>query len=191
MRAGVDAGVALVMTGHVEMPAVGATGQSSALSKAVVTDLLRGAGRDGCNGLNFQGVAVSDSFVMAPVLNAYGPAEAAWRGLAAGLDLVLMPQDPAAAVSGIVGAVSDGSLDRGAADGGRDQGLRAPAGAGPIAPARPGRGEFRRAPGHRRPGAAGGLSRLPRLLVQRSATASPSRNGVTTTEPSRPATRQT
>ncbi len=42
MRAGVDAGVALVMTGHVEMPAVGADGQSSALSSAVVTDLLRG-----------------------------------------------------------------------------------------------------------------------------------------------------
>jgi beta-N-acetylhexosaminidase len=111
MRAGVDAGVALVMTGHVEMPAVGAVGQSSALTKAVVTDLLRGAGLAGCNGLNFQGIAVSDSFVMAPVLDAYGPAEAAWRGLAAGLDIVLMPQDPAAAVSGIVGAVSDGSLD--------------------------------------------------------------------------------
>jgi beta-N-acetylhexosaminidase len=111
MRAGVDAGVALVMTGHVEMPAVGAVGQSSALSTAVVTDLLRGGGKDGCKGLNFQGIAVSDSFVMAPVLDEYGPAEAAWRGLAAGLDLVLMPQDPAAAVSGIVGAVSDGSLD--------------------------------------------------------------------------------
>ena len=47
MRAGVDAGVALVMTGHVELPAVGVTDQSSALAGAVVTDLLqgRGAGR--------------------------------------------------------------------------------------------------------------------------------------------------
>ena len=47
---------------------------------------------------------------MAPVLDAYGPAEAAWRGLAAGLDIVLMPQDPDAAVAGIVAAVGDGSL---------------------------------------------------------------------------------
>ena len=110
MQAGVDAGVALVMTGHVELPAVGANGESSALSSAVVTDLLRGPGRDGCNGLNFHGVTVSDSFQMAPVVDNFGPAEAAWRGVAAGQDLVLMPQDPDAAVSGIVAAVGDGSL---------------------------------------------------------------------------------
>lgn len=110
MRAGVDAGVALVMTGHVELPAVGVTGQSSALAAAVVTDLLRGPGRDGCTGLNFHGVTVSDSFEMAPVVNNYGPAEAAWRGVAAGLDLVLMPVDPDAALSGLVAAVGDGSL---------------------------------------------------------------------------------
>jgi beta-N-acetylhexosaminidase len=110
MRAGVDAGTALVMTGHVMMPAVGVTDKSSALSSAVVTDLLKGSGVAGCTGLNFHGVAVSDSFVMAPVLDAYGPAEAAWRGLAAGLDIVLMPKDPDAAVAGIVAAVGDGSL---------------------------------------------------------------------------------
>jgi beta-N-acetylhexosaminidase len=110
MQAGVDAGVALVMTGHVELPAVGANGESSALSSAVVTDLLRGPGREGCNGLNFHGVTVSDSFQMAPVVDNFGPGEAAWRGVAAGQDLVLMPQDPDAAVSGIVAAVGDGSL---------------------------------------------------------------------------------
>ena len=110
MRAGVDAGVALVMTGHVELPAVGVTDTSAALAGAVVTDLLKGAGRDGCTGLNFHGVTVSDSFQMAPVVNNYGPAEAAWRGVAAGLDLVLMPADPDAAVAGLVTAVGDGSL---------------------------------------------------------------------------------
>lgn len=110
MRAGVDAGAALVMTGHVLMPAVGATGRSSALSSEVVTDLLRGAGRDGCEGLNFRGVTVSDSFEMAPVVNNYGPAKAASLGVAAGQDLVLMPADPAAAVTGIVDAVAAGSL---------------------------------------------------------------------------------
>jgi beta-N-acetylhexosaminidase len=110
MRAGVDAGAALVMTGHVLMPAVGDTDQSSALTSAVVTDLLRGAGNAGCNGLNFHGVSVSDSFQMAPVVQNFSPGEAAWRGLAAGQDLVLMPQDPEAAVNGIAAAVADGSL---------------------------------------------------------------------------------
>ena len=55
MQAGVDAGAALVMTGHVEMPAVGAVGQSTALSRAVVTDLLRGPGAAGCNGSELPG----------------------------------------------------------------------------------------------------------------------------------------
>ncbi len=110
MRAGVDAGVSLVMTGHVLMPAVGAADRSSALSSEVVTDLLRGPGRAGCAGLNFHGVTVSDSFQMAPVVDSFGPAEAAWRGLAAGQDLILMPVDPAAAVSGITEAVTAGTL---------------------------------------------------------------------------------
>jgi len=110
MRAGVDAGVALVMTGHIALPAVGVDGQSSALASAAVTDLLKGSGVAGCNGLNFAGVSVSDSFQMAPVVNNYSSAEAAWRGIAAGQDLVLMPVKPAEAVAGITDAVTNGSL---------------------------------------------------------------------------------
>ncbi|WP_395725585.1 glycoside hydrolase family 3 protein [Nakamurella sp.] len=110
MRGGVDAGAALVMTGHIDLPAVGTAGASSALSSAVVTDLLKGSGVAGCDGLNFHGVAVSDSFQMAPIKNNFGPEEAAWRGVAAGQDLVLMPTDPEAAVSGIVAAVDGGQL---------------------------------------------------------------------------------
>lgn len=110
MRGGVDAGAALVMTGHIDLPAVGTDGTSSALSSAVVTDLLKGSGVAGCQGLGFHGVAVSDSFEMAPVADNFGPAEAAWRGLAAGQDLVLMPADPAAAVAGIAAAAESGQL---------------------------------------------------------------------------------
>ena len=78
MRAGVDAGVALVMTGHVLVPAVG-TDVPSSISGAVVTDLLRGAGTAGCTGLNFTGVTVSDAMEMAPISQNYSPGEAAWR----------------------------------------------------------------------------------------------------------------
>ncbi|HEY4994087.1 MAG TPA: glycoside hydrolase family 3 N-terminal domain-containing protein, partial [Nakamurella sp.] len=53
---------------------------------------------------------VSDSFQMAPVVDNFGPAEAAWRGIDAGQDLVLMPTDPTAAVSGIADAAANGSL---------------------------------------------------------------------------------
>lgn len=110
LRAGVDAGAALVMTGHIELPAVGGTGGSSALSSTVVGKLLKGDGVNGCSGANFKGVSVSDSFEMAPVVDNYGPGAAASRGIAAGQDLILMPTDPSAAVAGIAAAVADGSL---------------------------------------------------------------------------------
>ncbi|HEY5881256.1 MAG TPA: glycoside hydrolase family 3 N-terminal domain-containing protein [Nakamurella sp.] len=110
LRAGVDAGTALVMTGHIELPAVGAVDQTSALAGAVVTDLLKGSGVAGCTGLNFHGVAVSDAFDMAPVAENFSSNEAAWRGIAAGQDLVLMPVDPAAAVAGIAAAAESGQL---------------------------------------------------------------------------------
>ena len=110
MRAGVDAGVALVMTGHVLIPAVGDAEIPSSISGEVVTDLLRGGGIAGCDGLNFKGVTVSDAMEMAPISQNYTPGEAAWRAVAAGQDLVLMPTDPEAAVKGIITATSDGSL---------------------------------------------------------------------------------
>ena len=110
MKAGVDAGAAMVMTGHVLLPAVGSMADPSSLSAAVVNDLLRGTGRDGCTGLGFQGVAVSDSLEMAPIVDSYGADAAAWKALAAGEDLVLIPTDPAAARDGIVAAVAAGQL---------------------------------------------------------------------------------
>jgi len=110
MRAGVDAGVALVMTGHVLVPAVGDAEVPSSISDQVVTELLRGPGAAGCTGLNFSGVTVSDAMEMAPISQNYSPGEAAWRALVAGQDLVLMPTDPEGAVAGIIAAAGDGSL---------------------------------------------------------------------------------
>lgn len=109
-RAGVQAGAPLVMTGHILWPAAGAADLPTSLSRTVLTDLVHGSGTGGCQGLDFAGVAVSDSFEMAPVVEAYGKNEAPWRGIAAGQDLVLMPVDPDGAVDGIVAAANDGRL---------------------------------------------------------------------------------
>lgn len=114
VRAGVDAGVSLVMVGHTLFPAVDSGPEPTSLSSIVISELLRGdpavpAG-GGCTPIGFRGVAISDSFVMAPIANDYSPGEAAWRALAAGQDIVLMPASPSAAVDGISGAVADGSL---------------------------------------------------------------------------------
>ncbi len=111
MAAGVQAGAALAMTGHVLFPALGADTDAASLSPTVVTDLLRGKGSGGCQGLGFKGVTITDSMQMEPVANKYSSGEAAWRGLAAGEDLLLMPIDPTAAERGIVAATKDGNLD--------------------------------------------------------------------------------
>lgn len=110
MAAGARAGAALAMTGHVHFPAVGVDDAPASLSPRVVTDLLRGKGFGGCVGISFHGVTVTDSMQMSPVADSYSSAEAAWRALAAGQDLLLMPIDPAVAAQGIVTAVKDGSL---------------------------------------------------------------------------------
>lgn len=109
-RAGIKAGAALVMTGHVLMPSVTDDGVPASLSAPLVTDLLQSKGSGDCDGLEFTGLAVTDSLQMAPVTDGYGPGDAAWLALAAGEDLLLMPTDPGDAVDGIVGAVADGSL---------------------------------------------------------------------------------
>lgn len=114
VRAGVDAGSALVMTGHTLFPAVDEGSEPTSLSKVVLQDLLRGDPAvplsGGCSPVGFRGLAISDSLVMAPVADNYSTGEAAWRSLAAGEDIVLMPASPAAAVTGITDAVSAGQL---------------------------------------------------------------------------------
>lgn len=114
LRAGVDAGVGLLMTGHALFPAVGDISDPTSISPLVLTDLLRGKGTvdslGGCRPLSYQGVTISDSLQMVPIADSYSSADAAWRALAAGQDLLLMPVDPAAAAAGIAAAVADGRL---------------------------------------------------------------------------------
>jgi beta-N-acetylhexosaminidase len=114
VRAGVAAGVGMVMTGHTLFPAVDDGSEPTSLSRVILQDLLRGdpavALPSGCTPVGFRGLAISDSVVMAPVADNYSTGEAAWRSLAAGEDIVLMPASPAAAVAGITDAVATGQL---------------------------------------------------------------------------------
>jgi beta-N-acetylhexosaminidase len=110
VRAGIEAGAAMVMTGHVLLPAAGDDAVPASISHDVVTTLLRGSGTGGCTGMDYSGVTVTDSLQMEPIANVYTSGQAAVRALNAGQDLLLMPLDPAAAVRGIVAAVESGSL---------------------------------------------------------------------------------
>jgi beta-N-acetylhexosaminidase len=101
-RAAIDAGVPVVMTGHVAVPAI-EKGMPTSLSAAVITRLLREA-------LGFQGVAITDSQGMGPVFGMYGVAEGAIRSLLAGNDLVLNSPKPRRARRAVLGAVHSGRI---------------------------------------------------------------------------------
>lgn len=89
-RAAFAAGVRLAMSGHIALPAVsGRADLPSTLSRAVMTDLLRGE-------LGFDGVTISDALDMRAL--AQGPAQAldVVAAVRAGVDLLLASADAVA-----------------------------------------------------------------------------------------------
>jgi beta-N-acetylhexosaminidase len=101
--AGIGAGADLVMSGHVEVPAIEG-GVPASFSARVLVDLLR-------HRLGFEGVVVCDALRMAPARR-WPPGESAVRALLAGNDLLLQPPDLAAAHRGLLGALDRGLLPR-------------------------------------------------------------------------------
>jgi beta-N-acetylhexosaminidase len=101
--AGIEAGADLVMSGHIEVPAIQA-GVPASFSARVLVDLLRGR-------LGFTGVVICDALRMVPAMR-WPPGEAAVRALLAGNDLLLQPPDLAAARRGLLDALDAGRLPR-------------------------------------------------------------------------------
>ncbi|HEY9356390.1 MAG TPA: glycoside hydrolase family 3 N-terminal domain-containing protein [Arthrobacter sp.] len=99
-RAAIAAGVPMVMTGHIAVPAL-EPGVPASLSAPTYAAL---------RGMGFNGVAVTDALNMGAVQKQYPGGSAAVAALAAGADLLLMPTDVAQAHAAIVGAVAGGSL---------------------------------------------------------------------------------
>ena len=103
-QAGIEASCPFVMVGHIETPNLAADGLPASLSKTMITDELRGR-------LGFEGVVISDSFVMGAITQRYAPADAAVRFIQAGGDIVLMPENLQDAYQGLLEAVGEGVID--------------------------------------------------------------------------------
>lgn len=101
--AGINAGVGVVMSGHLDVEALD-KGVAATFSRKIMTDLLR-------TELKFTGVAITDAMNMPPAMK-WPPGEAAVRALNAGNDMLLMPPDITAARDGILAGLKDGSLKR-------------------------------------------------------------------------------
>ena len=107
-RAAIDAGVAAVMTSHIELPALEPQPQTPAtFSHAIATGLLR-------QELGFDGLVFTDSMKMAGLARIATPREAAVRAVLAGHDLLLDVPDAEEAFFALGAAIETGdlSLDR-------------------------------------------------------------------------------
>ena len=103
-QAGIEAGCPFVMVGHIETPGLAADGLPASLSKTMITDELRGR-------LGFEGVVISDSFVMGAITQRYAPGDVAVRFIQAGGDMILMPENLQEAYRGVLAAVDGGAIE--------------------------------------------------------------------------------
>lgn len=99
-ESGIDAGVDMVMVGHITVTAV--DDEPATISKAVITDLLR-------EELGWDGIVITDSLDMG-ALAGYDNGEVCVRFLEAGGDILLGVPDIEAALTALETAVTDGRL---------------------------------------------------------------------------------
>jgi beta-N-acetylhexosaminidase len=99
-RAAVAAGMPMIMTGHIAVPAL-EPGVPASLSAPTYATL---------RGMGFNGVAVTDALNMGAIQQKYPGGSAAPAALAAGADLLLMPADVAKSHAAIVDAVAAGTV---------------------------------------------------------------------------------
>jgi beta-N-acetylhexosaminidase len=101
--AAIEAGTDMVMSAHLQFPALDDSLVPATLSAPILTGLLR-------DRLGFAGVIVTDSLEMQGVRTEYGDDRVPVLALLAGADLLLMPPDFPTAYEAVLAAVAAGEL---------------------------------------------------------------------------------
>ncbi len=100
-QAGIDAGADAVMIGHLIVSDLDS--EPAPFSHIVVTELLRGE-------LGFDGVVMTDALNMQAMTDHYTSEQIACKAIAAGVDILLCPEDLDACVAALTDAVSFGTI---------------------------------------------------------------------------------
>ncbi|MEP6574795.1 MAG: glycoside hydrolase family 3 N-terminal domain-containing protein [Gemmatimonadota bacterium] len=103
-RAGIDAGVASVMTAHIAFPNLDPSGAPATFSAAILDRLH--------TSLGFGGLVVTDALIMEGAKSGRGEGESAVDAIRAGCDLLCYPNDPAAVKAALDAAIESGALSR-------------------------------------------------------------------------------
>ncbi|MEE9166412.1 MAG: glycoside hydrolase family 3 protein, partial [Candidatus Neomarinimicrobiota bacterium] len=102
-KAAIDAGVKMIMVGHIAVPSLDESGKPATLSNKLNGDLLR-------NKLGFEGIIVTDAMEMGGITESYWAGEAAIKTIETGTDMVLLPMDIDRAISAVTEAVRSGRI---------------------------------------------------------------------------------
>jgi beta-N-acetylhexosaminidase len=103
-RATIAAGVDLVMSAHIALPAVGG---DSATPATLRPDIMNALLRDS---LRFRGVAITDAMSMEGVGKGYTVERSAVMAVQAGADILLKPSDITRSINAVVAAVEQGAI---------------------------------------------------------------------------------
>lgn len=101
--AAIEAGVPMIMVGHLSAPSIVGDDTPASLSRVMVTDVLR-------TELGYEGVVITDALDMAASEGVYEDGELGLLAIEAGCDIALMPPDYAAAFTGLLQAVNEGRV---------------------------------------------------------------------------------
>ena len=104
-KAATEAGVKMIMVGHIAVPGLDPSNRPATQSKAITEDLLRGE-------YGFEGLIVTDGMEMGAITAGQWTGEAAVRSIEAGNDMILLPLYVDQTVDAIVEAVESGRVSR-------------------------------------------------------------------------------
>ena len=99
---GIEAGADFVMVGHILTPNITDDYIPATLSNEMLS-ILR-------DELKFDGIIITDAMNMAAITDYYSSSEAAVTAVKAGIDMILVPEDFHAAVSGVIHALETGEI---------------------------------------------------------------------------------
>ncbi len=100
------ASVRSVMTGHLAVPSLDASGTPASLSEKIIQGLLR-------EKIGYKGLVITDALDMKAITSNYGAAEAALLALQAGNNIALMPEDPIKSIGIIASKAEENPSFRG------------------------------------------------------------------------------
>ena len=102
-RKAAENGVEFIMAGHIALPAVTGDETPASLSEELLTGLLR-------ERIGYEGIIITDAMNMGAIVQTYSSGEAAVKAVAAGADMILMPEGLTSAWEGLLEAVASGTI---------------------------------------------------------------------------------